>query len=446
MHVLLVAFYFPPLFARDNVESVDTRFGPPSVGGLRPALLAKYLPLSGHKVTVITRAAHGLPERERISEHLQIIRISGNVFTLGSSGEHGPPPPPPPWIKIALCRVRDEAAALATKWFGDPALDINWLWARRALRRASTLLHGEQIDVVWSSSPPEAIHELGLGLAKRFNAKFIADFRDGWLYEPLRPELQKPGERRDREARMEAETVRTATHISCSSTLVADDLKRRYPAEADRVSVIRNSADPDELMGLPEPAPAQGRALRLVYAGRLSYSHLTRTAQPIWQAIARLFETDVRLRGRLTLEFAGEFSAEEMAAPGALGLADCIRFLPALSRRAALALEAGADACLLITASGHLSAIPGKTFELMALNKPILALCEAASEPAALLRDYPWAQVVSPTDVDGIARVLQKWLKHMPCPARPQTTRGELPEAVRKFEGIFAAPRERRNQ
>ena len=54
---------------------------------------------------------------------------------------------------------------------------------------------GRDVDVVVTTGPPDSVHLIGLALGRRRPA-WIADFRDGWSFEPLREPFPTAAQRR----------------------------------------------------------------------------------------------------------------------------------------------------------------------------------------------------------------------------------------------------------
>ena len=102
----------------------------------------------------------------------------------------------------------------------------------------------------------------------------------------------------------------------------------------------------------------------------------------------------------MTARFVGGFRAADLEFAESLGLADRIEVIPFVPRRRSLELQRDSEALLLIAsdAGGRgTGVIPGKVFEYLAAERPILAAVPAGGA-AALLIDELGAGVVAPED------------------------------------------------
>ena len=160
MNILLVAYFYPP--CRDT-------------GAHRPAAMAKWLRQLGHRVTVLTTSAYGSGEGNAETDVVRTAdvqrlraRIRGHdrVDALFDSDTYSGRPHP-------LSRVIVPEPLLAA-------------WVPFARRRALRLNRRERFDCVITTSPPESIHLIGRALRHR-GVAWVADVRDGWTFEPLRP-------------------------------------------------------------------------------------------------------------------------------------------------------------------------------------------------------------------------------------------------------------------
>ena len=146
---------------------------PPStlVAARRVAGFTKYLARLGHRVTVLTSRVSGdgpiegaaavVRTGDLMLTPLNWRRRHFRAFAGEQIGGYVQP--------SVLERVVVPDVALAT-------------WLPYALPRALRLGRG-RFDVVVTSAPPQSAHLVGLAL-KRRGLRWIADFRDGWRFEP----------------------------------------------------------------------------------------------------------------------------------------------------------------------------------------------------------------------------------------------------------------------
>jgi glycosyltransferase involved in cell wall biosynthesis len=372
-HLLVVPYFYPPF---------------PGSGNRWPTL-ARYLREAGHRVTVLATPLYGRLDDDQLQgvvrvHDLRSTRILRRALRRGD----------PPTVSAAV--VTPPPGVLLERVFVPDAHAVGWMPA--ALAAARRVLAEGTVDALITSSPPESTHLIGLLLGRRRPA-WIADFRDGWCFEPLRPPFPLAGQRAlDRW--LERRVARTAEVAVGATRPIAADLEARLGA---RAAYVPNGWDP-ALAELPGTAPetCAGETL-LVMTGTFSGVR-SRDPRPLLRALAAARSQPHALRLRLVL--AGERSAVDHRLIEDCGAADAVTHVGILPRSDALALQRSADALVLLT-SHNTSEATGKLFEYIGAGRPVLALAEG-NEAERIVRETNIGVAVAPDDVDAIVQALRR--------------------------------------
>ncbi len=338
-------------------------FYPPFPGAGTGGSLARHLRQAGHSVTIVATNAFGvLPGNDETG----IIRVGDlrSSPTLRRLLRRGPlisrgrqPQAPPPSI---LTRVVVPDSHL-----------IGWIPA--ALAKVSHLAREEGIDCLITSSPPDSNHLIGL-LLGRSRPAWIADLRDGWMFESLRdPFPTRP--QRALDSWLEGQVVRRADVVVGATRPIVDDLNRRVRANAEWIS---NAWDPDDDADSTNQNVARS-GCSIVYTGTLRVRNFN--PEPLMRAVSVVRGEGCDLR----LTVAGTVTGADQALVDNLGLANGVEYLGTVSRSASLALQRSGDALLLVSARDR-SVATSKLFEYFGAGKPILALAEG-NEAARLVQE-----------------------------------------------------------
>jgi glycosyltransferase involved in cell wall biosynthesis len=379
MNLLLVAYFFPP--CRDT-------------GAHRPAAMAKWLRRLGHQVTVLTTSAYGAGQsasEEDIVRTFDLQRVRARLrghdrvdalFDTDTYAARGHP----------LGKVLVPEPLIAA-------------WAPFARSRALGLNRRRRFDCVITSSPPESAHAVGRALARR-GVAWVADLRDAWTFEPIRPRFPTALQR-SLDQRLERRWLSSADAVVCVSQPAADDLRRRLRIEP---SLVPNGWDPD-LDERLEPKPdglsasiVDPERVSLVYTGR--FGSYGRDPGPLVRALGDLARTEPDLASRLELVVAGPLTEAEAGllktdvSPARIVVAGT------LPREQALALQRDADALLLIASPQRTQLLNFKLFEYLASERPLLAL--AAGTEAGRVVEEAGGTAVPADDVAAIVGGLQR--------------------------------------
>jgi glycosyltransferase involved in cell wall biosynthesis len=375
-HLVVVSYFHPPY---------------PSSGGNRWDAMAHYLRSAGHRVTIVASDAFGSLDddetncviRARDLKAARLLRVALRRGAMPQPGMGAATEPPPSRL---LRNVVVPDAHLAG-------------WVPAAVSAVRRLVARDDVDCMVTTSPPDSVHLTGLAVGSRRPA-WLADFRDGWLFEPLREPFPTALQRR-LDAAFEGRVVRRADAVVGATRAIAEDFRRRYGVDA---MTVTNGYDPrldeaarDQLL----PRLPDERRL-LVHTGALSGPR-GRDARPLLEALLRLMDEPVG--SKLVLVQAGPTRAADEPLLATLREHGIAVTLGIVSRPFAIALQRRAAVLLLLT-SADVSQATGKLYEYLAARRPILALA-AENEAARIVRETNAGVVVAPGDVDAIARVLR---------------------------------------
>lgn len=364
MHILLIAYEFPPS---------------PSPQSLRWTYLSRHLADMGHRITVLTirLGGHtaGLPS---VPDSIIVHRtyagpVRGTLAALRDRrakiavreppSSHATSPPPLSnirsrhgWKQI----VSDSAQGIAAKIL-FPDVRGEWLpWGTRELRK---LLREDMPDAVISSHEPATSLELGL-LAARKGIPWIADLGDPILasYTPARW--------RDRSLRLEQEVCLHADHITVTTDAAAKLLLDRH-GRSERISIIHQGYEADSA---PQSHGVvfDPTKLELLYTGSF---YAFRRPDALLAALDRFPGARLNIAAITT---------PEIVVNAARNMPDRIRLLGFLPHRQAIALQRNADVLLNI-GNADPSQVPGKVYEYLGSQRPILHLGSADDAIARLM-------------------------------------------------------------
>ncbi len=415
--ILIVSYYYTP------IENPGTR---------RVGAFTRYLPQYGYHPVVLTTSSYGMSDGDlstiserlifRAPDILDIGRWIARLLTRTTPAIPGERLPPILTPDSRLARVMEQTLI--------PDIHIGWLPG--AVLRGRMLLRAGAFRAIFSSSPPPSTHLVALALKRLSGLPWVADFRDGWTFEPPNTAVFSSSARLNIERILERMVVLSADRIVTINQVLANDLRSRFPTASERITVISNGYDPEDFNNIPR-LPGSN-TFEIVYTGRLAGSRQTgsehgRLLTPLLQALQRFQNRSRPHTTSWRLTFAGALNREERALLENSGLGEHIRCLGNVSHRLALQLQAQASILLLITAPDTTSVTTSKLYEYLASGRPILALT-GRSAAAALIEEFDAGLIVAPDDVEGICRALEQFYDRWRAGALPE----RVDPRIRRFD------------
>ena len=278
-------------------------------------------------------------------------------------------------------------------------------WLPYLIPVARRVISKRRIEALITNGPPDSTHLLGLALGRKRPA-WIADFDDGWRYEPIMGPW--PTAIQDRlDATLERRVVRSADAVVGITKPIARDLSERYGRLAYDIPSGWDPARLDAEVASAEPPKLSSDAVNLVHTGSLSVPE-RRDPRGLLQALESLVARDPEVARRLRLTLAGALTSQdrrilEELTPPVRGMVHEIGFLP---KSGALALQRAADALLLISTGPHQQVVTAKLSEYLLAERPILAV-SSENEATRIIRETRTGTVVAPEDIEALSDALQ---------------------------------------
>ena len=408
----MVRFLFPILVPspRPLRLLVITYYWPPSGGaGVQRCLkFVKHLGHFGVEATVITvdagQATYPVRDESLLAEvpaGVRVIRtattepfesykkLTGRAVPYGGFANEGKPG----LMQKALRFVRGNL------FIPDPRRG----WNRHALAAVEQLLAaGEQFDAVLTSSPPHSTQLIGLELKKRHGLRWLADLRDPWTDIYYYKDLHHTPLAAWLDARYERQVLTQADAVLVTSPETKRLFMAKLPAvPAAKFHVLPNGYDESDFR---QPSQPPTECLRITHTGTITeLYHINRLLEAV--AACAAAHPDVPLR----LCFVGQVSAQlrgQIEQAGLLPLTDFIAFVPH-DKSVEYLLSASALLMAIPDVPRNFGILPGKVFEYLAANKPIICVGPAGSDADNLLRECGAGQALPYEDAALMRETLE---------------------------------------
>jgi len=250
-------------------------------------------------------------------------------------------------------------------------------WVNPSVNYLSQYIKENEIDVVITTGPPHSLHLIGLELQKIFAIKWIADFRDPWTSIGYHKELKLTDKSALEHKKLEHEVLNNADAIITTSKTT----KTEFSLITNKpIHVITNGYDIENV-----EKPRLDEKFTISHIGSLLSK---RNPRILWKALKELIKENSDFKRDFQLRLIGKVSEEIIDTIAEFRLNDFLDNVGYVNHHEALIYQRSSQVLLLIEIDSYETAgiIPGKLFEYMAAERPILAIGPADSDVEDIIK------------------------------------------------------------
>jgi glycosyltransferase involved in cell wall biosynthesis len=377
----------------------------PPTGGAgvqRSTKFVKYLPCYGWHPTVLTVRDGVYAQRDP-----SLLRDVPPGTRVVRSATLEPPEATVSALRAGATGATLRARLVRATYDALIAPDRQLLWLPDAFASGLRAARAARPAVVYATGNPYSSFLLARLLGAALDRPYVVDFRDAWTLNwyswrhrqdrPLTPLLRW---RAALERAQERVVVRGAAAAIFVSEQVRADYARAYPTLAARFHAITNGFDPDDFADA-EPRTVGG--FSFLYAGKFAEY---RRPDGFLRGLALATAEDPAFAAEARAVFVGDWWPEHQAVADQVGVGDRVVALGYRPHREAIGYMKGASALALIS-GGDRTEQPGKVFEYLAADRPILAIIPADGASGDAIRaSAGGGYFADPDDPAAIARAM----------------------------------------
>jgi galactitol-specific phosphotransferase system IIB component len=249
--------------------------------------------------------------------------------------------------------------------------DARVLWVRPSIKFLEKYIQENGIETIITTGPPHSLHLIGLGLQKKLNVKWIADFRDPWTSIVYHKDLKLSAKSDKKHKELEKEVLQSATQIIVTSPSTKAEFEQ---ITSKPITVITNGYDVEKIE-------------KQTLDAKFSLAHIgsflsERNPRILWKALSEIIKENKDFSDDFELKLIGIVSEEVLDTIKEFKLESYIKNLGYLSHIKSVEEQRKSQVLLLIESDSDQTKaiIPGKLFEYMVSNRPILAIANDASD------------------------------------------------------------------
>ena len=256
--------------------------------------------------------------------------------------------------------------------------DARVFWVKPSVSYLEKYIQENDIDIIVTSGPPHSLHLIGLELKQKLNVKWFADFRDPWTTIGYHKALRLSGYAAKKHKKLEQKVLNAADKVIVTSKTT----KTEFQAITNKpISVITNGYDVENV-----EKQALDSKFTLAHIGSFLSD---RNPKFLWECLVELLTEIPNFKSHLEIKLIGAVSQEVLDSIEDFKLKGYLNLLGYVSHHEAISHQKKSQVLLLIEINSEdtKSIIPGKLFEYMVSNRPIIAIGPQGSDFADIIKE-----------------------------------------------------------
>ena len=290
--------------------------------------------------------------------------------------------------------------------------DPRCLWIRPSVRYLKKYLEEHPVDLIVTTGPPQSMHMIGLRLAEETGLPWVADFRDPWTKIFYFKHLSITPATERWHKKMEKAVLDEASAVVAVSPLV----QQEFQAMTDTpVELITNGFDECDFPSEKDTEAYGGpdKDFTITHTGLFAADG---NPTVLWDVLREKYQADDDFRKRLRIKLIGKNDEQILKALKDRGLQEALTDMGYQPHSVAVEQQRKASILILPLRKEpeYKAVLPGKLFEYMASERPVLGIGQPDGAMAMILGEAKTGTVLDWDDKKGISEYIEKcWKMHL---------------------------------
>ena len=250
-------------------------------------------------------------------------------------------------------------------------------WVKPSVDFLTDYIQKENIETIITTGPPHSLHLIGLQLKQKLDVRWIADFRDPWTTIGYHKKLKLTKASQLKHQDLELKVLNSADQLIVTS----ENTKREFEFKTNQpITVITNGYDTTI-----SEKPKKDSKFTIAHIGSLLSE---RNPKHLWEALSELINENEAFNADFELKLIGVVSDDVLQEIYSHNLKDYTNVVGYVSHDDAIKAQMQSQVLLLIEIDSEdtKAIIPGKLFEYMISNTPILAIGPKDSDVERIIK------------------------------------------------------------
>jgi len=275
-------------------------------------------------------------------------------------------------------------------------------WVKPSVSFLLDYIKKEGIETIITTGPPHSVHLIGLQIKQKLGVKWLADFRDPWTTIGYHKQLRLTSASKAKHKSLEKEVLNTSDHIIVTSFVT----KKEFQGFTNKsIEVITNGYDDEATVEFQ-----MDTKFTLSHIGSLLSK---RNPEILWRVLSELVRDNESFSKDFQLNFIGAISEKVLKSIKKYNLSNYINEVGYVSHQEAIIYQKKSQVLLLIEIDSEDTKciIPGKLFEYMISNRPIVAIGPKGSDVEKIIKETNTGDYFNYSDYESLKRIILEHYK-----------------------------------
>ncbi|WP_370476249.1 glycosyltransferase family 4 protein [Tamlana flava] len=275
-------------------------------------------------------------------------------------------------------------------------------WVKPSIEYLLKYIQEENIKAVITTGPPHSLHLIGLKLKEASGIKWLADFRDPWTTIGYHKQLKLTNSSRKKHKSLERQVLNEADQIMVTSFVTKSEFQN---ITSKPIEVITNGYDTEKPVEFKMDSK-----FTLAHIGSLLSK---RNPENLWKVLSELVSENSDFNNDLQLNFVGTVSKNVLQSLKNNNLSDYVNNIGYVTHIEAIKYQKQSQVLLLfeIDSEETKCIVPGKLFEYMVSNRPIIAIGPTGSDVEKIIKETNTGNYFGHNNYDSLKRIILEHYK-----------------------------------
>lgn len=275
-------------------------------------------------------------------------------------------------------------------------------WVKPSVSFLLDYIKKESIETIITTGPPHSVHLIGLQLKQKLGVKWLADFRDPWTTIGYHKQLKLTSASKAKHKSFEKQVLNNADQIIVTSFVTKQEFQNLTNKP---IEVITNGYDDEAAVDFN-----MDTKFTLSHIGSLLSK---RNPEILWQVLNELVNENEYFSKDFQLNFIGSISEKILESIKNNNLSNYINEVDYVSHKEAIAYQKKSQLLLLIEIDSEDTKciIPGKLFEYIVSNRPVVAIGPKDSDVEKIIKETNTGHYFNYADYESLKRIILEHYK-----------------------------------